>query len=72
MKFFSRLFVMLFLPLSVHAAENIVNVYAWTGEIPDFAVRLFEKKTGIKVNFATYENNEIMYSKIRATKKIRL
>jgi len=54
-------------PFSAFAAEHIVNVYAWTGEIPEFAVRQFEKETGIKVNFSTYENNEIMYAKMRAS-----
>jgi len=61
-------FLMLF-PLTAMAADNIVNVYAWTGEIPDFVVRRFEKETKIKVNFSTYENNEIMYAKIRAAKR---
>lgn len=51
----------------VIAKENVLNVYAWTGEIPDFTIRQFEKETGIKVNFSTYENNEIMYTKLRAT-----
>lgn len=50
------------------AADRIVNVYAWTGEIPDFLIKQFEKESGIKVNFSTYENNEIMYAKIRAVK----
>lgn len=53
---------------SVHAADKIVNVYAWTGEIPDFVVRLFEEQTHIKVNISTYENNEVLYAKLRATK----
>lgn len=62
------LFCLLLLPLSVFADDQVVNIYAWTGEIPDFVVRLFEKESGIKVNIATYENNEIMYAKLRATK----
>lgn len=52
-----------------HAETRMVNVYAYTGEIPDYLVRQFEKETGIKVNFSTYENNEIMYAKIRASKR---
>lgn len=51
-----------------HAQQKLVNVYAWTGEVPDFLVKQFEKETGIKVNFSTYQNNEIMYAKIRAVK----
>lgn len=56
------------LPYTVFAAEKIVNVYAWTGEIPEGIVRQFEHETGIKVNFSSYENNEIMYAKLRASK----
>lgn len=63
--FFSFCFLF---PIFAHAQDKVVNIYAWTGEIPDFVVRLFEKQTGIKVNIATYENNEIMYTKLRATK----
>lgn len=47
---------------------KVLNLYGWTGEVPDFIVRQFEKETGIKVNFSTYENNEIMYSKLRASR----
>ncbi len=55
--------------ITVHAEENILNLYAYTGEIPDVIVRQFEKETGIKVNFTTYENNEIMYAKQRAAQQ---
>lgn len=67
----TRLFAVMLaclLPLNALAASKIVNVYAWTGEIPDFIVKQFEKETGIKVNFSTYENNEIMYTKLKASK----
>ncbi|MBX3709554.1 MAG: spermidine/putrescine ABC transporter substrate-binding protein [Gammaproteobacteria bacterium] len=61
----------LFLPLTTHAAAQVVNVYAWAGEIPDFVIRLFEKETGIKVNISTYENNEIMYAKLKTSTNSR-
>lgn len=60
--------VCIFLPQFVFAADNVINIYAYTGEIPDFVVRQFEKESGIKVNLSTYENNEIMYAKLRANK----
>lgn len=50
-------------------AQPMVNVYAWTGEIPDIVIRQFEKETGIKVNFSTYENNEVMYAKLRTQRQ---
>ena len=60
------LFLLLF--TSVAHAKKILNLYAWTGEIPDEIISQFEKETGITVNFATYENNEVMYAKLRASK----
>jgi spermidine/putrescine transport system substrate-binding protein len=54
------------LSLPSMADQKIVNVYAWTGEVSDNLVKQFEKDTGIKVNFSTYQSNEIMYAKIRA------
>jgi len=62
------LLLALLLPIPTFAQPKIVNVYAWTGEIPDFVIKQFEKETGIHVNFSTYENNEIMYAKLRASK----
>lgn len=53
-----------------HAEEKkILNVYAFSGEIPDSIIRKFEDETGIEVNFSTYQNNEIMYAKLRANSK---
>lgn len=48
--------------------SKTLNIYAWTGEIPNAIVQQFEKETGIDVNISTYENNEIMYAKLRAVK----
>jgi spermidine/putrescine transport system substrate-binding protein len=50
------------------AADNIVNVYTWSEEIPHFIIVQFEKETGIKVNCSTFDSNEIMYAKLRAAK----
>lgn len=50
------------------AKENVVNVYMWSDVIPDSIIQQFEKDTGIKVNFSTYDSNEIMYAKLRAGK----
>ncbi len=66
--FRTLLFILFFFASPLFAAENIVNVYTWSGVIPDFAIKQFEKETGIKVNFSTYDSNEIMYGKLRAGK----
>ncbi len=49
-------------------SQNIVNVYTFGEEIPDSIITQFEKETGIKVNYSSYETNEVMYSKLRAMK----
>jgi len=64
-----RFLFLLLLPLVSLAASDVVNIYAWTGEVPDSVIRQFENETGIKVNIATYGNNEIMYAKLRASAK---
>lgn len=51
---------------SLFAADNAVNVYTWSQEIPHFVIAQFEKETGIKVNCSTFDSNEIMYTKLRA------
>src|SRR3990167_1094753 len=61
-------FLIFFLALPAFAAENVVNVYTWSGVIPDSVIQQFEKETGIKVNFSTFDSNEIMYAKLRAGK----
>lgn len=68
MRFFIYFLAFFCLPFNAFAEEKILNVYAWSGEIPDKVVRQFEKETGIKVNLSTYDNNEIMYAKLRAVK----
>ncbi|GGI79010.1 ABC transporter substrate-binding protein [Legionella impletisoli] len=57
-----------FLFKSVFAAK-VVNVYVWGGEIPKSVIHQFEKATGIKVNFSTYDSNETMYAKLKASKR---
>lgn len=63
----ARLLCLFWLPLTTFASDNVVNVYAWVGETPEAVLRLFEKETGIKVNFTGIHNNETMFSKLRAT-----
>ncbi|MDQ5769316.1 extracellular solute-binding protein [Thiothrix subterranea] len=49
---------------ALHAEEKLV-VYNWAEYIPETALEEFEKETGIKVEYSTYENNEVMYSKLK-------
>lgn len=61
------LFMML-MTQTLYASDNIINVYTWAEEIPTFIIDQFEKETGIHVNYSTYDSNEIMYAKLRASK----
>ncbi|MBP1889564.1 spermidine/putrescine transport system substrate-binding protein [Clostridium moniliforme] len=42
-----------------------LNVYNWGDYIDPNLITKFEKETGIKVNYSTYDTNETMYSKIK-------
>ena len=61
------LFVMLLLLLAVsaYAKKETVYVYNWSEYIPEKVLTDFEKETGIKVIYTTYDSNEVMYSKIK-------
>jgi spermidine/putrescine transport system substrate-binding protein len=60
--------VAFFLVNSAFAADNILNIYTWSEEIPHSVIAQFEKETGIKVNVSSYDSNEVMYAKLRSTK----
>ena len=51
--------------------QVVINVYNWGMNIADGTdetldiVAAFEEKTGIKVNYSTYESNEVLYSKLK-------
>ncbi|KTC91124.1 ABC transporter substrate-binding protein [Fluoribacter dumoffii] len=64
MKYF--LLVLFFFTPKIFSAP-VVNVYAWGGEIPKEVIQQFEQESGIKVNFSTYDSNETMYAKLRAS-----
>jgi spermidine/putrescine transport system substrate-binding protein len=49
------------------AADNSVNVYTWSGYIPNEVIQKFTKETGIQVNISEYDSNETMYAKLKAS-----
>ena len=52
-----------------HAAEEkIINVYNWTDYVAADTIANFEKETGIKVNYQTYEDNETLDEALRNRK----
>ncbi len=48
------------------ADDQELNVYNWASYMPDDVIDKFEKETGIKVNYTTYDSNETLYAKLKA------
>ena len=46
--------------------QKQVNVYNWSDYIAEDQLKIFSKETGIKVNYTTYDSNEILDAKLRA------
>ncbi len=46
--------------------EKVLNIYNWPDYIPEGMVAGFEKETGIKVNYDTFETNEALHAKLVA------
>ena len=46
--------------------QGSVNVYNWSDYIAEDQLKAFEKDSGIKVNYTTYDSNEILEAKLRA------
>ncbi len=50
----------------VNTEEKVLNIYNWPDYIPEGMIAAFEKETGIKVNYDTFENNEALNAKLVA------
>ncbi len=48
------------------AEEKVLNIYNWPDYIPEGMIAAFEKETGIKVNYDTFETNEALHAKLVA------
>jgi len=46
-------------------SAGVVNVHNWGEYIDESIFQIFEKETGIKVNYSTFETNEALYSLMR-------
>jgi putrescine transport system substrate-binding protein len=61
--------LMTFAAVAAHAdEEKVLNIYNWSDYIADDTIANFEKETGIKVRYDTYDNNEILHAKLVAGK----
>ncbi len=60
-----------FLFFTSRKEQVVLNVYNWGMNIADGTddtmdiIAEFEERTGIKVNYSTYESNEVLYSKLK-------
>ena len=50
----------------VNTEEKVLNIYNWPDYVPEGMVAAFEKETGIKVNYDTFETNEALQAKLVA------
>ena len=48
--------------------EKILNIYNWSDYIGDDTIANFEKETGIKVRYDTFDSNETLHAKLVAGK----
>lgn len=51
---------------SVPQEEKILNLYNWSSYIADDTIANFEKETGIKVRYDTFDSSEILHAKLVA------
>ncbi|MGX7352574.1 ABC transporter substrate-binding protein [Enterococcus canis] len=47
------------------AGADVVTIYNWGDYIDPSLIKKFEKETGYKVNYETFDSNEAMYTKIQ-------
>lgn len=52
--------------VAANTEEKVLNVYNWPDYIAKDMVANFEKESGIKVNYQTFENNEALQAKLVA------
>jgi putrescine transport system substrate-binding protein len=60
------LFACLLALASPAVAQKQVNVYNWSDYIAEDQLKVFTQQTGIKVNYTTYDSNEILDAKLKA------
>ncbi len=53
---------------AVAQEEKVLNIYNWSDYVAEDTIANFEKETGIKVRYDTYDNNEILHAKLVAGK----
>lgn len=52
--------------ISSTGEEKVLNIYNWPDYISEDMIANFEQESGIKVNYQTFENNEMLHAKLMA------
>lgn len=50
---------------AVFGADKVLYLYNWSEYMPESVLESFQKETGIKVVYTTFDSNEAMYAKLR-------
>ena len=64
-KLLCMLMILALLPVCA-SAEQVVNVFNWEDYIDPAVIDIFEKETGIKVNYMNFTTNEDMIVQVEA------
>ncbi|MEG1038584.1 MAG: polyamine ABC transporter substrate-binding protein [Pseudomonas sp.] len=54
----------LVLALPAHAEENVLNLYSWADYVAPETLQRFEKETGYKVRYDTFDTTEVLETKL--------
>jgi spermidine/putrescine transport system substrate-binding protein len=60
---------LLLIGAAAFAQSNELNIYTWTGYMPDSVIQKFEHENGIKINLMEFDSNETLYTKLKANPK---
>jgi putrescine transport system substrate-binding protein len=48
------------------SSQRVLNIFNWDDYIPDGMIAAFERETGIRVNYDTFESNETLHARLVA------
>jgi spermidine/putrescine transport system substrate-binding protein len=57
--------LLVLLSFGIFAFGNVLYVYNWSEYMPQSVIQAFQKETGIRVYYSTYDSNEAMYAKVK-------
>ena len=46
--------------------EKVLNLFIWTEYLPDSVIQKFTERTGIRINYDTYDSNEALLEKLQS------